>query len=173
MPRPGVTNSTWPDDQVLVKIQNHSYTAYDIPQLLADLGFAHRVAAYKAVLAGPDLGSLGHPGVNTFVTYGYNLSTSDYFEYARDFIPVSELVPGQPSKVSYAAEMGDGYVPVRSALRGWYQWQEPMSKAGYRLLYKGYANQFHGNCSGSDECTNDWFNLIQDGTIPHGAWSNM
>ena len=55
---------------------------------------------------------------------------ADVFVYDKEFVPDSVVVPPSPSKIEYAAETGDGYVPVRSGVRGWYAWKDTMAKVG-------------------------------------------
>ena len=86
-------NNTFGKDQVIVRTPSRNYTAYDAAQLLIDLGFGHRLEALRAVQvhdkplpfvhlvlpscmqAGKDLQDFQHPGVDTLVVYGYNVST--------------------------------------------------------------------------------------------------
>eukprot|EP00045_Choanoeca_perplexa_P007617 m.69822 g.69822 ORF g.69822 m.69822 type:complete len:506 (-) comp14144_c0_seq6:303-1820(-) len=185
-PQPGTTNNTYNSTKVLVKTPARSYTAFDAAQLLVDLGFDDRVDALQAVQAGKDLADLKHPGVNTFVIHGTELPTPgetdllsvccaitmyalDVFIYDKEFVPDRFVVPKSPSKVETTE--GDGYVPMISAIRGWYDWKDAMAKDGYTLLYKAYPKQFHGQCS--DTCAQDWYNLIATGQVPDGAWSNQ
>ena len=57
-----------------------------------------------------------------------------YFEYAQDFVANSSVVPDLPVITLNATETGDGYVPRRSALRGWQDWNQPMAQAGTRCI---------------------------------------
>ena len=90
---PGASNNTYGDEQVIVRTPSRNCTAYDAAQLLIDLGFGHRLEALRAVQvhdkplpfvhlvlpscmqAGKDLQDFQHPGVDTLVVYGYNVST--------------------------------------------------------------------------------------------------
>ena len=48
----GTSNVTWPSDFVLIKTPSHTYTANDMAQLYADLGFDYKVLAVKHVQVG-------------------------------------------------------------------------------------------------------------------------
>eukprot|EP00730_Choanoeca_flexa_P000131 TRINITY_DN10059_c0_g1_i1.p2 TRINITY_DN10059_c0_g1~~TRINITY_DN10059_c0_g1_i1.p2 ORF type:complete len:416 (+),score=75.46 TRINITY_DN10059_c0_g1_i1:2623-3870(+) len=171
LPRAGFSNVTWNASQVIIQTPSKNYTAFDAAQLLTDLGFGDQVQALKAVENGPDLAQFKHPGVDTFVTYGYNVPTPDFFQYAEPFDGHNSTVPKPPIATRNSQETGDGYVPVRSGVRGWYAWHDAMAQDQHRLIYKGYLGQFHANCT--DTCSDDWIKLILEDIVPSGAWTNF
>ena len=66
---------TLSQNEVLVSTPKRNYTSSDYVQLLEDLGLQDKVPALKRSIADPDLLDFRHPGVNTFVTYGFNVPT--------------------------------------------------------------------------------------------------
>ena len=54
----------------------------------------------------------------------------DVFVYDKDFVAENFIVPKAPA-VEYAAKKGDGYVPLRSGVRGWYAWKDDMAKVSF------------------------------------------
>eukprot|EP00730_Choanoeca_flexa_P000813 TRINITY_DN10346_c0_g1_i1.p1 TRINITY_DN10346_c0_g1~~TRINITY_DN10346_c0_g1_i1.p1 ORF type:complete len:245 (+),score=55.03 TRINITY_DN10346_c0_g1_i1:836-1570(+) len=145
LPRKGTTNVTWDYQTVIVKTPSKTYTAYDMPQLYEDLGFdlADMVRHIEAL---PDLATFAPPGVNTLITYGYNLSTAASYEWDEDFVANSNITPPQPSVVHYDPQTGDGLVPLRSSLRAMQEWTAPMAASGHKLVHKSYVNQRHASC---------------------------
>eukprot|EP00730_Choanoeca_flexa_P017966 TRINITY_DN8709_c0_g1_i4.p1 TRINITY_DN8709_c0_g1~~TRINITY_DN8709_c0_g1_i4.p1 ORF type:complete len:452 (+),score=95.23 TRINITY_DN8709_c0_g1_i4:2-1357(+) len=165
-PRLGTTNTTWDNETTLVETPSRNYTAADYGRLYADMGFEEFGPGIQHVVEDADLAELKHPGVNTLITYGYNLSTAVAFHYADDFIPDNTKTPPLPMKVTTDPATGDGVVPVRSPLRAQEMWTAPMAEAGLELLFKKYANQQHGACLlpppyGPDNCFTDVLKVIQ------------
>ena len=68
-PRAGQNSTTsWSKDDPVVLAKTKNYSAYDIPEIFADLGLSATAQAELAFLhAEPDLGGFAAPGVNTFV----------------------------------------------------------------------------------------------------------
>eukprot|EP00045_Choanoeca_perplexa_P017707 m.262849 g.262849 ORF g.262849 m.262849 type:complete len:461 (+) comp17610_c0_seq3:108-1490(+) len=175
LPRAGTSNVTWPSDFVLVKTPNKSYSAYDMPQLYADLGFSYNTRAVYHVQQEADLAEFAPPGVNTFITYGYNISTAGSLVYAEDFQANASYCPPLPTVVPDPAT-GDSLVPVRSSLRAAAEWPTKMAQAGQELVYKAYANQPHAYCispAGPDGCFFDVMRLILNNTKPSGHFSEL
>lgn len=139
-PRAG-KNATysWTDSEPLIITPKKNYTAFEVKQLLQDLGRDEVAQAQLAFLeTEPDLGAFASPGVPTFVTYGYGITTFTNAHYAED---LTRLPPGTPSQLD--AESGDGIVPLRSSLRGQALWA---GDAQHPLYHKGYKNQPHAAC---------------------------
>lgn len=82
------------------------------------------------------------PGVSTFVVYGSEVPTPGFscrygirgvstrpglFMYDSDFASDPNAIPSLPTSFNLP-EAGDGYVPLRSALRAWYEWATPMNQ---------------------------------------------
>ncbi|EDQ92925.1 uncharacterized protein MONBRDRAFT_22180 [Monosiga brevicollis MX1] len=169
-PRPGEHNYTFSKDDVLVQTPSRNYTAYDMTQLMKDLGFEGKLEGMNAIVEDEDLKNLAHPGVNTFMPYGYNLTTPGKFVYDKDFKPNPLHIPNMTMQYP-VPETGDGYVPVRSAFRGWYEWAQPMKQAGKQLVIKGYPNMFHSNCT--NDCVDDIINLVTYDQVPQDAKFNF
>eukprot|EP00043_Microstomoeca_roanoka_P020877 m.254323 g.254323 ORF g.254323 m.254323 type:complete len:454 (+) comp17961_c0_seq1:253-1614(+) len=171
-PRAGNTNTTWGKDEVLARTPSKTYTSANYHELLEDLGFKFKIPALNYVVNDPDLSELQHPGVQTFVTFGYGIGTPAYFEWDQDFKRDFAHIPPQPSVVKNATDTGDSYVTVRSALRGLEEWKEPMEQANLRLLYKGYENQMHAYCvvPQGGACFYEVLDLIVHGIVPSNLW---
>lgn len=165
-PRAG-TNSTvsWTDQEPIITTPSRKYTAFDVAEIYAELNFT-ATADLKFVSTEPDLAEFAHPGVNTLVTYGYNVNTPGPFAFSKDF--VANKMPPLPSYVNVS---GDGLVPVRSSLRGTV-WQADMDKAGFHLIHKAYNNQSHAWClippdmGNFDGCYGMVAALLVNGTVP-------
>eukprot|EP00056_Hartaetosiga_gracilis_P006139 m.93474 g.93474 ORF g.93474 m.93474 type:complete len:255 (+) comp12386_c7_seq1:1232-1996(+) len=167
-PRTGTSNVTYSDEEVLGVTPSKNYTAYDVMELYKDMGFSDRDAVIKAVVNDPDLLNLKHPGVNTFVTFGYALGTGQTYLWKKDFVKNKFVVPPMPDAVINATETGDTVVPVRSSMRAAFLWEEPLKQMNKTFLYKGYAGQPHAYCilpiGGS--CFYEVLDLICNGNEP-------
>lgn len=165
-PRAGTNpNITWPDTETIVSTPSKNYTAFDIAHIYSALNFTDS-AALKFVSTEPDLAQFAHPGVNTLVTYGYDVDTPGPFSFPKDF--VANRLPNAPSFVNVS---GDGLVPLRSSLRAT-AWQDDMQKEGFKLIYRGYFNQSHAMCllppamGIFDGCFAMVAALLVNGTVP-------
>jgi hypothetical protein len=68
-PRAGTdTNTTWTASDVLISTKSKQYTAFDVEELLTDLGLSKDLDTWKYLSTEPDLATFDAPGVNTFVT---------------------------------------------------------------------------------------------------------
>eukprot|EP00049_Salpingoeca_infusionum_P006775 m.111263 g.111263 ORF g.111263 m.111263 type:complete len:496 (-) comp13437_c0_seq6:5079-6566(-) len=171
-PRAGNTNTTWSKDEPIIVTPTKNYTAYDAIELVKDLGFYLKVPEVNFTLNDADLGVAGFkaPGVDTFVTYGTEVPTPVQFMYNESFVANAANVP--PLFVANISVSGDSFVPVRSSLRGWYEWKTPQVESGHRLIYKAYANQVHASCISPQfdpVCFQEVVDLILKNTIPSGA----
>lgn len=146
LPRNG-TNATvtWLNDEVIISTPTRRYGAADMPRLLRDQGRSELAKAVEYVYADADLAQFAHPGVNTLVTYGYNLSTTATADFAEDFSP-DQGDHFVPTVSSFNTTSGDGVVPLRSSLRSTV-WGAEMAAAGYRLIHQSYINQYHATCT--------------------------
>jgi len=171
-PRPGTTNTTWSDDEIIVTTPSRKYTASNLTQMLNDLGFSLRAESLADLRAEPDLNTFAAPGVNTFVTYGTDITTNGYLDFAYDFTTNrSDLLP-LPTYVPDPAG-GDSLVPVRSSRRSLYEWPARQKALGVKFLSKAYSQQQHAYCAVSVDkystpCFNDVAFLLIKGTIPSG-----
>eukprot|EP00730_Choanoeca_flexa_P004923 TRINITY_DN11842_c0_g1_i3.p1 TRINITY_DN11842_c0_g1~~TRINITY_DN11842_c0_g1_i3.p1 ORF type:complete len:417 (+),score=77.99 TRINITY_DN11842_c0_g1_i3:358-1608(+) len=170
-PRPGHTQTLYNESEVLVTTPDFNYTAFNISNLLAHMGMRDQIEAWEAIQNDTDLLDFAHPGVDTFVTYGTGLNTPGSFGYDTDFVANPNVVPPTPATILLDPDTGDGYVPFRSAVRGWYKWKDSMAKEGKRLLYKGYPGQLHAACING--CHNDVWQVLVKGTAPDNAWDNL
>ncbi|EGD80040.1 hypothetical protein PTSG_10314 [Salpingoeca rosetta] len=145
LPRAGTTNTTWGKDEPIAFTPSRNYTSSDYKQLMTDIGFGFRTPAMEYTVNDTDLKDFEHPGVNTYVTYGYNLDTPGTFVWDEDFVHNITGAPPYP-RVFNATDTGDGIVPVRSSMRAWHAWQDDMKQAKKTLMYKGYNKQQHALC---------------------------
>lgn len=157
---------TYTKDDVLFYTPSKNYTAFDIRQLIKDLGGdAAELDMHELLSNEPDLGSFASPGVDTFVTYGYGINTTLSQHFDGDFKANSA-----PNVVSFDVEDGDYLVSLRASLRG-HQWAHEQAELKKNLYYKGYEGQVHASCfpdpSSSNECATDVLNLILRGIAPH------
>eukprot|EP00055_Hartaetosiga_balthica_P003152 m.6698 g.6698 ORF g.6698 m.6698 type:complete len:444 (-) comp2636_c0_seq1:126-1457(-) len=146
-PRAGESNVTYSKNAVLGRTPSKNYTAYDVHELFHDLGFDDRDAVINSVVNDTDLLDFKHPGVNTYVTFGYGLDTGESYTWKNDFVPNKNIVPPMPYKTANATETGDSVVPVRSSMRAAFLWEKPLQQMGKRFLYKGYYGQSHALCA--------------------------
>jgi len=168
-PRAG-TNSTvsWTAQETILSTPTQNYSAFDVEKIYKILNFSD-IAGLRFVTQEPDLGEFAHPGVNTFVTYGYDVPTAGPFVYSEDFV-----VNQMPNVTKIVNVSGDELVPLRSSVRG-LVWQADMERAGLKLVHHGYANQSHANCLlppglvpevPDDGCYTAVFALVVNGTVP-------
>jgi len=168
-PRAG-TNSTvsWPAQETVLSTPSKNYSAFDVAEIYAALNFSD-LAGLKFVSQEQDLFEFAHPGVNTFVTYGYGLPTPGPFAYPGNF--AANQMPATPTILNIS---GDNLVPLRSSIRGTV-WQEAMERAGLKLIHRGYENQQHANCLvppglipgvPDDGCYTTVSALMVNGTVP-------
>lgn len=66
-------------NETLVQTPSKNYTSRDYLLLFHDLGFSDLIPEVTAVINDPDLKQFEHPGVNSFVAYGFNLDTPGIF----------------------------------------------------------------------------------------------
>eukprot|EP00053_Salpingoeca_punica_P018176 m.177234 g.177234 ORF g.177234 m.177234 type:complete len:464 (-) comp17376_c0_seq1:167-1558(-) len=168
-PRPGTSNDTFHDDEVIISTPSRNYTAFDAAQLVRDLGYENRVQSLQYMQnVEPVLNKFEAPGVDMLVTYGYGLGTPLTFVYEQDFVRNQSVLPPQPNDIINATETGDVFVPLRSSLRS-LQWAGEQSRLKKQLLHRGFYNQYHGMCflpSKTDSCFHQIVALVQNGTIP-------
>lgn len=169
-PHAGINAShEWTADDVLLQTPAKNYTAFDYPELLSDLGVSATTMAQQTFLsAEPDLKLLAAPGVPTFVTYGYNLSTVATAVYNASFTGKPRQFTRPPAKL--LNEDGDGLVPRRSCTRSEI-WAEAQAAGGHPLYHRGYVNQPHAMCfaattpGGNQRCYNDVLSFILTGRL--------
>eukprot|EP00040_Diaphanoeca_grandis_P027588 m.157268 g.157268 ORF g.157268 m.157268 type:complete len:799 (+) comp31047_c0_seq1:151-2547(+) len=162
-PKTGTNESTtWTRNDVILHTPTKNYTAFDIDQVLRDLGIGiEEQDLHHTLSTEPDLALFEPPGVNTVITYGYGIPTVSAVHYADDFSKHAN--PGLPTKTEYAD--GDGIVELRSSVRG-EEWRGDLGTS--KLIYNGYANQTHAACFGlptstgnaSTQCYRDVLNII-------------
>jgi hypothetical protein len=76
---------------------------------LTDIGFEGKLPMYHYLSSEPDMATFASPGVNTFVTYGYNLSTPAAVSFPVDF---NGAQPPTAAPIGYMGS-GDGIIEVR------------------------------------------------------------
>lgn len=146
--QPGEDNpSLWSRDEVLIKTPSKSYSAYDMQEMLTDLGLTDGAEVQKFVAAGIARSTFTAPLVDTHVFYGYGVPTPTLFEYAADFSPLKlgEAPPMESRIDRNPDDYGDGVVPLRSTTRTNATWPAEQEKAGKVLTQKGFLGMAHTN----------------------------
>jgi len=167
-PRAGDNSSvSWTKDEVIARTPVRNYSAFDFEEMYNDLGL--NTVALKFQTQEPDLADFASPGVNTFVTFGYNCPTPGPFTFSQPF--KKGVIPPWPTNVTMS---GDTLAEIRSSIRG-LLWLDDLRKEGKILYYKAYKDQVHANCIlppgfepdvPDDGCYDDVYNLIVNGTPP-------
>lgn len=138
---PGEDRYTSHRNQTLVATPEKNYSAFDIAELLADMGEAGSAARYEAVRDEGVLGNFAAPNVDTYVVAGTGFPTvTTQFYNASNPVNKSGVAP-----VPYRSETsrdGDGTVPLASQLRG-LLWRDEHAANGKRLLYRVVQNASH------------------------------
>jgi hypothetical protein len=124
-----------------------SYTAYDMPQLMQDLGLNRGKKMCEKVQSSPGKTAFPAPGVDTYVFYGKGLPTPSKFTYREDFRPLQKWeAPPKAASIEYKeSDNGDGICPLRTALRSSIAWPEEQARLGKVLEHKGYPMMEHKN----------------------------
>eukprot|EP00039_Didymoeca_costata_P031441 m.34744 g.34744 ORF g.34744 m.34744 type:complete len:713 (+) comp8772_c1_seq1:76-2214(+) len=168
-PRAGNNSYTYGQSDPLIITPTKNYTASDYVELFKDMRQSEeQVDSLKFNVEEPDLHDYEFPGVNIYITYGYNITTLCRAYYNTSLTKYPQL------PVKYDNCDGDGIVPVRSSER-FYEWASNATSSGKKVLYKAYLNQPHAACitptfPGDDgQCFYDFLGLILNGTTPAGA----
>ena len=144
-PRAGTANTTYTRAEPVLITKTKNYTAFDVEELLRDLGMGKvEVAQHAFLQAEPDLAGFAAPGVDTLVTFGTKTPTSSAAIYAKDFFSKAET--NLPT--GYLKEDGDGLVPTRGSLRS-HEWAAAQAALGRQLRHTPYPLQPHAACFGS------------------------
>lgn len=107
------------------------------------------------------------PGVNTLITYGYEVNTPASYEWAVNFTGQMTQDPGPPSKTVVGD--GDSIVPLRSSQRALFDWTDEQAKLKKQLVSKAYKGQVHAHCAIPGEptgCYTDVLELFTKGVVP-------
>jgi len=143
-PRAGTANTTYTIEEPVLITKTKNYTAFDVEELLDDLGMGSVDVAQHQFLQGePDLAKFAAPGVDTVVTYGTDTPTTSAAIYAKDFFSKAET--NDPTGT--LKEDGDGLVPTRGSLRG-HEWAAAQVALGRELKHWPYPLQPHAACFG-------------------------
>eukprot|EP00039_Didymoeca_costata_P017079 m.313707 g.313707 ORF g.313707 m.313707 type:complete len:701 (+) comp16491_c9_seq13:52-2154(+) len=168
-PRAGTDPYTYNSTEPLIITPTKNYTSANYIELFEDMHMNQEtIESLKFNMQEPDLHDFAFPGVNTFITYGYNISTLSSAYYNESM----GMFPSLPYK--FGSVSGDGLVPERSSKR-FFEWATAAKASNKSVLYKGYLNQPHAECiaaagsGGSGECWMDAMGLILNRTTPSGA----
>lgn len=156
-PRPGTDEWHWHKDEVVVYTPSKNYSAYDLEQMLTDMGLDDTIAMLK--LERDDLlDKFEAPGIDTYVFYGYGVPTEAAWRMPIDLTPKNfsggHCENFNPEKVYREKDNGDGLALVRSTARA-SQWKEAQQKMGAVLQNRGYKGMPHGGCHRNNECKKD------------------
>lgn len=127
------------------RIARRSYTAYDMPQMMQDLGLGRGKKILQKVEGSPGKAAFPAPGVDTYVFYGQGLPTPSKFVYSENFRPLKQWeAPPKAAKIEYLErDNGDGICPLRTSLRSTLEWPAEQAKLGKVLEHKGYTGMEH------------------------------
>lgn len=147
---------------LLMVTPGKNYTAFDMDELLKDIGMESQIPQRQYLAEEIDLAAYAAPGVNTIVTYGFDIPTAQTAHYDQDF----QGSDSQFKVAQYDYESGDGLVPLRSSVRG-SLWQAEFDAQNKTLLSRGYRKQQHATClpilPSTDECANDVIRVLLAG----------
>eukprot|EP00039_Didymoeca_costata_P022680 m.4991 g.4991 ORF g.4991 m.4991 type:complete len:442 (+) comp3156_c0_seq1:139-1464(+) len=154
-PRAGENEWAWNKTEIIVSTTSKNYTAYDLHEMLLDMGLTKTAALLK--LEQTDmLDKFLPPLVDTYAFYGYGIGTEAGFILKRDFSPSLDgenVCPdGVVSSFKREYDNGDGVGPLRSTSRA-SAWAEPHKQHGIVLKNYGYKGMGH-TCNA--ECKKDY-----------------
>ena len=162
-PRPGENEWAWNKTEIVVYTASKNYTAYDLPQMLTDMGLPKVRALLELEI--PDyLDKFQSPGIDTYAVYGYDKATQGFFHRKEDFSPETDGPDVCPTP-NFAAganawDNGDGVGTLRSTSRA-SQWKDELTKAGKVLKnygFKGMGHSCTGACTAIYKCIEDKLN---------------
>lgn len=168
VPEPGHDEFTYSEKDILVTTPSKNYSAFDVAQLLDDIGAKMKVGEFDFIKGGGSLYKFAPPNVNTYVVYGYGLPTAARFAYDQDFGPLK--LPSLTPRTLTSS--GDGIVAVRASRRG-ELWTARQKAAGKALIHAAYPNLDHAACvfnymtaDGDRSCYNSITSLLINRTMP-------
>eukprot|EP00039_Didymoeca_costata_P015743 m.272606 g.272606 ORF g.272606 m.272606 type:complete len:582 (+) comp16275_c2_seq1:118-1863(+) len=163
-PRMGTNSSnSWTAEETIIYTPNMNYTVADIQELFKNAGIEEsQYNEYEYVYNDKDLKELAAPGVDTYVTYGFDVDTP--YQYVYNKIFNKQKFIGPPEKTIMTS--GDGLVPLKSSLRGLALWNSSAMN-GHTLTYKGYSGQIHADCFSPFNSTECFADLMQHIRFTH------
>eukprot|EP00041_Stephanoeca_diplocostata_P030955 m.949708 g.949708 ORF g.949708 m.949708 type:complete len:296 (-) comp23857_c1_seq7:2480-3367(-) len=155
-PRPGETQWFWNRTETLVATKTKNYTAYDLPDMLTDMGLP-KVRALLELEIDDYLNKFEPPMIDTYAFYGYGKGSQAGFTLKEDLSPKThgeDVCPQEkPGSFTRPWDDGDGVGSLRSTSRAG-AWEDAHKKAGIVLQNRGYKGMGH-SCS-STECKKDY-----------------
>lgn len=166
-PQPGQDNFTFPSSMPLVTTPTQNYSAADLSKVLAGVGYDSSISEAQYLQRSGPLFKFQPPLVNTWINYGYLVSTMLSFSL-EDPLSSSEM----PKLLNLTLGSGDGIVALRSSLRG-VLWEDAHKQANKKLIHSGYSEMGHAACLlpfidyNHTDCFYDLISLLINGTLPN------
>mmetsp|Transcript_19881 Transcript_19881/g.59417 ORF Transcript_19881/g.59417 Transcript_19881/m.59417 type:complete len:481 (+) Transcript_19881:68-1510(+) len=158
-PHPGENDADglWNRTETLVQTPSKNYTAYDLGEMLTDMGLTRTKALWE--LEKHDwLDAFPPPFVDTYSYYGYGTRSPAGWIVNHDFSPETDgpdkCPPNDMKTLTRTWDDGDQY-PKRSNARAGV-WADAHAKAGFVLKNYGYKGQKHSCSCGVAQCTTDY-----------------
>eukprot|EP00038_Savillea_parva_P017547 m.20739 g.20739 ORF g.20739 m.20739 type:complete len:471 (+) comp3822_c0_seq2:91-1503(+) len=157
-PHAGDGYGEWNKTEVLISTPVKNYTAYDLSEMLLDMGLPSTEKLYQ--LEKDDyLGKFEAPMIDTYVFYGYGVATIGGYKIPHNFSVDTDgpLVcpPSAQTPLSRPYDDGDKVAPRRSAARA-AKWADDHAREGYVLRNLGYKGQSHSCSCTTPQCTADY-----------------
>jgi len=160
-PRAGEDQWSWNKTEVVVWTKSKNYTAYDLPEMLDDMGLPE-VRKLLELEQKDFLDTFAPPMVDTYAFYGFGVKTQGGFVLDhRDFDPSTDgphVCPdGKDKAITRPWDDGDGVGTYRSTARAG-AWEDAHTKAGVVLKnygYKGMGHTCNNQCKKDLQCVND------------------
>lgn len=136
------TDGTFGPKQVIVSSSVKNYTAYDIAEIIDAEGLDNMLQIYKEVsplLIGEGFAA---PGVDTYIVYGFNVTTHCGLLYDKPFEKGVE--PPAPYDLYYRCnDDGDGTVNLNSLQRAGLTWASDARQHGFVLNVTRFIHMEH------------------------------
>lgn len=143
LPVPGDgSDGTFASNQPLVWTPSTNYTAFDFPRMFQDEGLVNFPVMYERVAPLVLPGAFSSPLVPTYITYGYNVTTTCGLLYNANLQP--GVQPPAPTSTYFECNPnGDGTVNIQSLQRGELTWAAAHAAAGITLEVLRVPNMQH------------------------------
>lgn len=158
-PHPGTGIGQWNKTEVVVSTPKKNYTAYDLDEMLTDMGCGKGPKNLYNLEKGDLLGTFPPPLVDTYVFYGYGPPTQAGFGFQRELEPSKDgedvCPPNDARAFVRGWDNGDVTAPLRSCRRA-DAWEAAHTKAGKVLYNVGYKGMSHACYCNTPQCTSDY-----------------
>jgi len=157
-PHPGDGPGQWNKTEVLISSPTKNYTAYDLDELLKDLGLPLSSKIYS-IEKKDYLDTFEPPMIDTYVFYGYGIKTEAAYKFGHNFSADTDgplaCPPSDMTALYRPWDDGDVTAPLRSTARA-RVWADAQAREGYVLRNAGYKGQAHACDCKTAECTKDY-----------------